>query len=296
MAILGAHVSVAGGLPLAVTRARALGCDAFQIFSRNASRWHAPPLDSAVVRAFRQTLDGSGIGPVVAHASYLVNLAAAEGPLREQSLETMADELGRADALGLLGVVLHPGSAGTETPEVAIARVARAVRTLLQRTRGSRTLLLLEHTAGQGRSIGHRFEHLQRVIAKAGGSPRLGICLDTCHLLAAGYDIASADGYEQTFADFDRVVGLERLRIIHVNDSKRPCGSRIDRHAHIGEGFVGIDAFARLVNDPRLRRIPMLLETEKQPSRRPADTSPDPWDIMNLTRLRRLLPSLPATA
>lgn len=284
----GTHASVAGGLPLAVARAQALGCDAFQIFSRNANRWQAPPLEPTVARAFRRAVERSGMGPVVSHASYLVNLGAPEGPLRTQSLDAMHDELMRASTLGLLGVVLHPGTFGDDTPEAALDRIAAGLRQLLKRTRTHPTMLLVEHTAGQGRSLGHCFEHLAHLVRGVDGAPRVGVCLDTCHLLASGYDLTSAAGYLETFAAFDRLVGFERLRVIHVNDSKKPCGSRVDRHAHVGDGFVGLDGFARLVNDPRLDGMPMLLETEKQPLRRTCDTSPDPLDTMNLARLRAL--------
>jgi deoxyribonuclease-4 len=287
--LLGAHVSVAGGLRLAVARARALECAAFQIFSRNANRWVVPPLDPAAARVFRDDVDRAGLGPVVSHASYLINLAAPPGPLRDQSLEAMTDELRRAEVLGLLGVVVHPGSAGTASEGLGLERIGDALRRLLRARAGGRTMILVEHTAGQGRSLGYRFEQLARLIDLANGSRRVGVCLDTCHLLAAGYDISTEPGYRQTLAAFDRQVGFERLRVFHLNDSKKPCGSRVDRHANIGEGYVGTEGFRRLVNDRRFARLPMLLETEKLPGRRSSDITPDPFDAMNLARLRALL-------
>jgi deoxyribonuclease-4 len=289
MPLLGTHVSVAGGLPLAVARAEALGCAAFQIFSRNANRWAAPPLDPVGVHAFRTARDRCEMATAVSHGSYLVNLAAPAGSLRDQSVAALADELARAETLGLLGVVLHPGSGGEAPEEIALERAGDALRTVLKSTTRSPTMILLEHTAGQGRSVGHRFEHLAALIGSVDGSPRVGVCLDTCHLLAAGYDIATANGYRRTFDDFDRMVGLDRLRVFHVNDSKKPCGSRVDRHAHIGEGHVGIDGFARLLNDRRFERLPMLLETKKNPLRRARDTAPDALDRMNMDRLRGLV-------
>jgi deoxyribonuclease-4 len=286
---LGSHVSVAGGLSLAVERAQALGCEAFQIFSRNANQWAAPPLDPLRVRAFRQAVAGAGLAPIVSHGSYLVNLAAPAGTLRQQSLAAVADELDRAHALGLLGVVLHPGCCGTQSVDVGLEHVGAALRALLKAQPRRRVMILLEHTAGQGSAVGHRFEHLARLIELADGSPRVGVCLDTCHLVAAGYEIGTAAGYQRTFEEFDKLVGFDRLRVFHINDSKRACGSRVDRHAHIGEGHVGLEGFRRLLNDRRFRGLPMLIETEKQPIKRPRDTAPDPLDAMNLARLRSLL-------
>jgi deoxyribonuclease-4 len=283
-------VSVAGGFPLAVSRARALGCDALQLFARNPNRWQAPPIGPVEAGAFRDALETAApLGPAVSHASYLINLAASGEALRSHSLEALGDELDRAATLGLLGVVLHPGSRGAQSESAAIERIASGLRTVFRARRRTKTMILLEHTAGQGNAIGHRFEHLRAVIERLDGSPRLGVCLDTCHLLSAGYDISSARGYRRTFLDFDRIVGLDRLVLFHVNDSKTPCGSHVDRHAHIGEGFVGLDAFRRLVNDRRFRDLPMLLETEKLPVRRPLRVEADPFDVMNLARLRALV-------
>lgn len=287
---LGVHVSVAGGLALAVPRALALGCEAFQIFARNPNRWRSPPLDPIEIRRFRDAVAAARIGPVVSHASYLINLAAADEPLRRSSIDALIDELDRAEALGLDGVVLHPGTSAPGEPEPqALDRLARATREVFAARRRQRVRLILEHTAGQGWSLGCTFEQLAGVLARLDGSPRLGVCLDTCHLLASGYDIASARGYRDTFARFASTVGLDRLRVFHVNDSRRPCGSRVDRHAHIGEGHVGLPAFRRLLHDRRFAGLPMLLETEKVPQTRPTSLEPDPLDAMNLARLRRLL-------
>jgi deoxyribonuclease-4 len=291
MPLFGAHVSVAGGPELAVARAAALGCEAFQIFARNANQWSPPPLDPTRVRRFRRALDRCALGPVVSHASYLVNLGAPEGLLRERSMAAMADELDRAEALGLLGVVFHPGTCCGEPDAIALERIAAAMRGLLQARPRRRTMLLVEQTAGQGQSVGYSFHHLARLLALADGSPRIGVCLDTCHLLAAGYDLATPEGYLRTFREFQKLVGFDRLRVVHVNDSKRPCGSRVDRHAHIGDGFIGLQGFRQLVNDRRFARIPLLIETEKQPLARPTDIAPDPLDAMNLARLRSLLGS-----
>ncbi len=201
------------------------------------------------------------------------------------------DELDRARLLGLLGIVVHPGAAAPDAAQTeAIALVADAVRTALASGRRDRTMILIEHTAGQGRAIGYCFEHLAAIIEAVNGSPRVGVCLDTCHLLASGYDIASEAGYAETFDRFSRLVGLDRLRFLHANDSKRPCGSRIDRHEHIGKGHVGLDAFRRLLHDPRLAHLGMAIETEKTKGvcDHPKAPQIDPLDRMNLAVLRKL--------
>ena len=280
-------MSIAGGLPCAVERAVLHGCEALQIFTRSASQWRARPLPGNEVAGFRAALARSGIFPAVAHASYLINLATRSPSLRAQSIASFGEELDRAEALGLMGVVLHPGACtGGSEPE-ALHLVGDAIRELLKERRRAKVMVVLENTAGQGTSVGHRFEHLAAIIARAGGSRRIGVCLDTCHLLAAGFDIVSARGYETTFEAFDRVVGLDRLRVFHLNDSKRPPGSRVDRHEHIGRGEIGLAAFRRLLNDERFDHLPMLLETPKTEGRRGVPEV-DPLDKMNLETLRRL--------
>ena len=286
----GAHLSIAGGLPRAVDRAVATRCESLQIFTKSVGQWRARPLPPDEVARFRARVAETGIQPVVAHNSYLINLAAAEPALRAQSLAALGEEIDRAEALGLDGLVMHPGSYTTGTEEGGLRLVADGLRTLLRQRRRGRVRVLLEHTAGQGTNLGHRFEHLAAIIERLDGTPRVGVCLDTCHLLAAGYDLCSEEGYRDTFADLDRVVGLDRLAAFHVNDSKKPCGSRVDRHEHIGKGCLGLEPFRRLVNDPRFARLPMLLETPKldtPESRRRSDA--DPWDLRNLRTLRGLV-------
>lgn len=286
---IGAHMSVAGGVSKAVDRAALHGCEALQIFAKNANRWHSPALDADEIRRFRQRLDETGIGPVVSHASYLINLATTAPSLRDQSLAAFADEMDRAHALGLMGVVLHPGTCTDGTEAEALRAIANAIAVTLRLHPRRKTMILLEHTAGQGRSVGHRFEHLAAIIEHLGGSPRVGVCLDTCHLVAAGYDIVSADGYQRTFEEFEACVGFERLRAIHANDSKRPCGSRVDRHAHIGHGCLGEAPFERMLHDRRFAGLPMLIETAKAPARGGATAiALDPLDAANLATLRRL--------
>ena len=282
-------MSVAGGVSKAVDRAVLHGCESLQIFSRNASRWVAPPLDPAEVRRFRSRVDETGITPVVSHGSYLINLATAVPALREQSLAALLDELDRADALGLLGVVIHPGTCTSGTEDDALRLVAQSIRTALKARSQRRTMVLLECTAGQGRTVGHRFEHLAAVLEHLDGSPRVGVCLDTCHLVASGCDIVTDQGYDETFAALDRIVGLDRVKVFHGNDSKKPCGSRIDRHEHIGEGCLGLEPFRRLLNDPRFADLPLLIETEKSEGTWKAGAIlEDPLDRKNLDTLRSL--------
>ena len=286
---IGAHMSVAGGVSRAVERALVHGCEALQIFTKNASQWLGKPLDPAEVRRFRSRIDQTVITPVVSHGSYLINLATTSPVLRQQSIAAFVDELDRAHALGLLGVVIHPGTCTAGSEDDALRLIADAIREAFRARPRRRTMVILEHTAGQGRTLGHRFEHLASIIEHLNGSSRIGVCLDTCHLVASGYDIVSASGYEDTFATFDRVVGLSRLKVFHGNDSKRPCGSRVDRHEHIGQGCLGEDTFRRVLHDPRFAGLPILIETEKSKGWERAGTIvPDPLDVKNLDTLRRL--------
>jgi deoxyribonuclease-4 len=287
---LGAHLSIAGGLPRAVDRAEASRCDALQIFTKSAGQWRARVLPDEEIARFRSRVDEAGVHPVVAHNSYLINLAAADPALRAQSLEALGEEFDRAEALGLHGLVMHPGSYTTGTEAGGLQLIADGLARLLRSRPRARAKILLEHTAGQGTNLGHRFEHLRAIIDRLEGSPRVGVCLDTCHLLSAGYDIGTPEGYQRTFDLFDRLVGLDRIEAFHLNDSKKPCGSRVDRHEHIGKGCLGLEPFRMLLNDRRFAGLPMLLETPKldtPESRRLSDV--DPWDARNLRTLRRLM-------
>lgn len=282
-------MSVAGGLPRAVERGVVHGCDAMQIFAKNANQWRGRQLPPEEIRAFRLLVKQSGITPVVSHASYLINLATANRGLHAQSMEAMGDELDRAEALGLLGVVLHPGCYTDGSEAHGLALIADGLDLLLRERRRGRTMVILEHTAGQGTSLGATFEQLATIIGLMKASRRVGVCLDTCHLLASGYDIASPEGYARTFKDFGRIVGFDRLKAFHMNDSKRPLGSRVDRHTHIGEGCVGLDAFGRIVNDRRFEGLPMLLETPKSQGKATGPIVADPLDVKNLSTLRGLV-------
>jgi deoxyribonuclease-4 len=277
---LGAHVSIAGGLDQAPLRGRQVGCDTIQVFTKSSRQWRAKPLAEVEIAAFRANLAATGIRPVVAHDCYLVNLAAPGGDLWRQSVVAFADELARAEQLGIPYLVTHPGSHGGAGVRDGIARVAEALNVVGAGQRHAR--VLLEQTAGQGTSLGHRFEELGAILERVEGGGRLGVCLDTCHLLAAGYDIRTAEGYRATLRNLDVSLGLRRVKVIHLNDSKLGLGSRVDRHAHIGQGMLGLRAFACFLNDPRLQRVPMILET-------PKDGDALRWDRRNLAQLRRLL-------
>ena len=287
---LGAHLSIAGGLPRAVDRAEASGCEALQIFTKSAGQWRARQIPDEEIALFRRRVRQTKIGPVVAHNSYLINLAAADPELRARSIGALRDELDRAEALGLDGLVMHPGSYTSGTEAGGLRLIAEGLAEIVDSRPDARTRVLLEHTAGQGTNLGHRFEHLAEIIDRLGGTRRVGVCLDTCHLIAAGYDICSEAGYEATFRQFGKTVGFGRLKAFHVNDSKKPCGSRVDRHEHIGKGCLGLEPFRRILNDPRFAKLPMLLETPKldtPQSRRLSDV--DPLDKRNLDVLRKLL-------
>jgi deoxyribonuclease-4 len=282
--LLGAHMSIAGGLHNALIKAHDYGFDTMAMFVRNQRQWHGPPLDDAAVGTFRRMRRKLGIGPIAAHGSYLLNLAGV-GAVRRNSLVALADEYSRCMRLGIDFLVIHPGSAARLAS--GIARLADALNAVVaeglrQFPRGP-TAILLETTAGGGNAIGGRFENLAAVLDRLTPPRRFGVCLDTCHIFAAGYDIRTPATYETTMSEFHRVIGLKRLRAIHLNDSKGDLGSRWDRHAHIGHGRLGRRAFALLVRDRRLARTPMILETPKETDSRGRD-----WDRLNADVLRRL--------
>jgi deoxyribonuclease-4 len=274
-------MSVAGGVSRGLERALQIRIDAVQIFTKNNNRWSEQPLASEEIARFKETARGFERANVVSHAAYLINLAAPDPRVHARSLEALRDELARAEALGLPWVVLHPGSHLGHGEDWGIERIADSLNQVLSRTRGIRAGVLLETTAGQGHSVGHRFEHLAQIMKRVRTRKRLGVCLDTCHIFAAGYEIRDLPHYLETIAIFDRTVGIKRLHALHLNDSRRPLGSRVDRHAHIGEGEIGLDGFAHVLNDPRLRHLPMILETPKGPDMKE--------DVRNLKRLRKLI-------
>jgi deoxyribonuclease IV len=260
---LGAHESIAGGLHKAFDRAQSVGCDAVQIFVKPNRAWAVKPLTEEDVARFKAKAEETAIQPVVGHASYLLNLASPKDDLWKKSCDTLVIELERCEALGVGWLVLHPGSHVGSGEEAGLARVARGLGEVHAATPGLRAQILLENTAGQGTNLGYSFEHLAWLIEQTPEGERLGVCFDTCHAFAAGYELRTSEGYGATLETFDSVVGLERLKAIHLNDCKGDLGSRKDRHEHIGKGFIGLGGFRHVLNDPRLTDLPGLLETPK---------------------------------
>lgn len=275
-------MSIAGGLDQAPLRGQQAGCDTIQVFTKSNRQWAARPLSDREVEGFKANLAATGISPVVAHDCYLLNLAAPRAALWRKSVAAFRMEMDRAERLGIPYLVTHPGAHLGAGEAEGIARVAEALNHLHAASPSARVQVLLETTAGQGSSLGRRFEELAAILAQVEHEDRVGICLDTCHVFAAGYDIRSAEGYWRTLRELDGCVGLRRLQAIHLNDSVQGLGSRVDRHAHIGEGRLGLEAFRLIVTDRRLSRVPMILET-------PKDHDFVKADRRNLGRLRRLL-------
>jgi deoxyribonuclease-4 len=263
--LLGAHESIAGGVEKALERGQEVGCDTVQIFVKSPNRWASKPLAEENVVAFKEAVAETGIWPVFAHSLYLINLATPDDALWNKSLAALTDDLERCEQLGLPGLVLHPGSHRGSGEEAGIDRIAGALDEVHTRLPGYQVQVWLEITAGQGDHLGYEFGQLRAMIDGVQASERLGICFDTAHAFAAGYELRTREGYEATWAEFDQALGLDRLKAIHLNDSKKEFGSRVDRHDHIGKGLLGLEPFRFLVNDPRFRGIPMTLETDKGP-------------------------------
>jgi deoxyribonuclease-4 len=263
--LLGAHQSIAGGVEKALGRGQEAGCDTIQIFVKTPSRWVSKPLAEENVVAFRAAVAETGIWPVFAHALYLINLATPDEALWRKSLDALTDDLERCERLELPGLVIHPGSHMGRGEEAGLTRIIAALDEVHTRLPGYKVQVWLETTAGQGDQLGYRFEHLQAMIAGVQAPERLGVCFDTAHAFAAGYELRTREGYQETWATFDRLLGLDRLRAVHLNDSKRALGSRVDRHEHIGQGLLGVEPFRLLLNDTRFHGVPMTLETEKGP-------------------------------
>ncbi|MBI5395800.1 MAG: deoxyribonuclease IV [Verrucomicrobia bacterium] len=255
-------MSIAGGVDKAIERGRRTGCDAIQIFTRGNMQWHSRALRAEEIAAFKRLRAETGIGPVFAHDCYLINLGATNPVTLRRSIEGMVDELQRADALELPFVVAHPGAHMGAGENAGLRRIADSLKEVFRQTRGSSVKVALETTAGQGTNLGYRFEHLAELISRA-GPERLAVCVDTCHLLAAGYDSRTPKAFAKVAADFGRIIGWRFLVAVHLNDSKTPLGSRVDRHEHIGKGHVGKGAFRLVLNHPRFSRVPGVLETPK---------------------------------
>jgi deoxyribonuclease IV len=269
--IVGAHQSIAGGFTRAVERAVETGCDALQVFTRNVNRWTADPIAPADAAAFRRAVRDAGLACVVAHDSYLINPASADDELREKSIAGLVTEIERADTLGIPWVVAHPGAAGDQPRDTAVRRAAEGIAAALNRTAGRAAGILVETTAGQGSCLGASFTEIGAILAivdaaapRGGPAERAAVCLDTCHVFAAGYGLAPAAELDRTLAEFEAAIGLSRLRLIHANDSKRERGSRVDRHEAIGAGKIGPEAFRLLMRHALLDGVPIILETPKE--------------------------------
>ncbi len=259
--ILGAHISTAGGVDKAPARSEPLGITAIQIFTKNQRQWVAKPLPDDEIQAWHKEVKKYNITHAISHDSYLINLCAPDPEKLEKSLNSMTDELERAEALGLSHVVAHPGSHLKEGEEWGVEKIAESISELHRRLPGYKAKIALENTAGQGTNLGYSFEQLAKMIELSQENDRLAICFDTCHAFSAGYDIHTEEAYEKTWSEFDRIIGRDRLAAIHLNDTKKPLGSRVDRHEQIGDGLLGEETFRMLMNDERLLKIPAFLET-----------------------------------
>ncbi|MGH6677587.1 MAG: deoxyribonuclease IV [Bradyrhizobium sp.] len=287
MPLFGAHMSIAGGCHNALLEAQARGCESVQLFTRAPGQWSGRELSDDEVRLFRRTLRQTRLRQPMAHDCYLTNLASPDETLYRRSLETFLIELRRVEQLGLRYLVMHPGAHMGSGEEAGLARIAAAFDEIHSRMPKCKARVLLETTAGQGSTLGHRFEHLGRILSLVSEPDRLGVCFDTCHVFAAGYALAPAGKYRASMRAFDRAIGLRRLRVFHVNDSLKPQGSRVDRHAHIGRGEMGLEPFRLLVNDRRFRNRPMILETPKE------EGEESDMDAVNLAALRGLMTANP---
>jgi len=263
MPLLGAHMSIAGGLHLAFARILKVKGEALQIFLGNQRQWKTPPLTEEMVENFRQQWAKNNQIVVAAHDSYLINLAAPDSAIAEKSVAGFADELERAETLGIPFVIAHPGSHRGQGVDMGLETFVCNLDLAITRSKTSQVMVLIETTAGQGTNLGSTFEEIGFILSHSQYGDSLGVCFDTSHSFAAGYDFRTPETYEQTFSQFDQIIGLERLRFFHLNDSKRPLGSRVDRHEHIGKGEMGLEGFRLLLNDNRFRRHPMVLETPK---------------------------------
>jgi len=271
----GFHISIAGGLSKVVDRAKDLGCQTIQIFSRSPRAWASPgPAQGS--REFKEALKAAGIYPLFVHLPYLPNLATSDNALYKKSLKMLCQDLERAAVLGAEFLVVHPGNCGKAGIEPSLARIAQAINRAFKEVKND-VVLLLENTAGQGTEVGYSFAHLKKIIDKVKNKGRIDVCLDTAHAAGAGYELSTQEGLGETLKEFDRVVGLERVRLLHLNDAKAPIGSHKDRHQHIGRGYIGLEGFRRIINHPRLKDLPGIMET-------PRDIS----DIKNMEVMRSL--------
>lgn len=281
--LLGAHTSIEGGVSCAIDLAAKLKFNTMQIFTKNNNRWFGKPLTEKEIAEFKDKLKASKINPVVTHDCYLINLCAADKIILKKSRDAFIDELNRCEQLGIPYLNFHPGGHLGQGEEDGIKIIAESLNIAHSQTKNFSAKSMIETTAGQGTSIGYRFEHLKEIIDLVDDKSRLCICIDTAHIFASGYDIRSAGMYEKTMKEFDTIIGLNLLKCIHINDSKKNLGTRVDRHEHIGKGFIGLEGFRNIMNDKRLLNIPKILETPK--------TKGQKEDLQNLKVLRSLIKS-----
>ena len=260
--LLGAHVSIAGGVHHAIGRGEDLGCTAIQIFTKNAAQWESNPLAEEEVKKFKKESARTGI-MVVVHDAYLINLGSPNTALLKKSQAAFLDEMERAEELEIPYLIMHPGAHTGSGEDAGIKSVARSFNIILRKTSGFRVKILVENTAGQGTALGHSFQHLQRIIEQTTEPERMGVCLDSCHAFAAGYDLRGPSDYQRVMDEFDAVIGLDRLKALHLNDCKKGLGLRVDRHEHLGKGTLGLEFFRLVMNDPRFRHVPKIIETPK---------------------------------
>lgn len=265
MPFLGAHMSIAGGVELAPERGKNVGCEIIQIFTKNSNQWNDPTISDEAAATFKEEMKRHGLKVAFAHDSYLINLGSPDKVLYQKSLKAFIAEHERSEKLGLMGIAFHPGAHMREGEEAAIKRIAKAINNTHEKTPGFKVLTLLENAAGQGSTVGHRFEHLSAIMELVTDKKRIGVCFDTQHAFAAGYDLRTEEGYGKVWEEFDRLVGVKWVRAFHLNDSKKELGTRVDRHEEIGKGYIGKVAFKCLMHDKRFEKIPMSLETPKSP-------------------------------
>jgi deoxyribonuclease-4 len=277
--LLGVHVSIAGHIYESIDRAQALGCNTMQIFSRDPQQWRKSKLKPEDIEEFRERRQRYKISPVFIHVPYLINLASPYNILYKSSIKAYIEDIREAEALGAEYIVTHMGSHKESGEEKGLARITAAINRILERTAGLKVAILLENTSGAGSWLGYKFQHQRSVIEGIEDKSRVGICFDTCHAYTAGYDLSSAQGYKNTIEALDRIVGLERLKLIHINDTKEKLASHRDRHEHIGKGHIGLKGFRQLVNDPRLKDAAFILETPKDNEKA---------DRVNLEKIRKL--------
>ncbi len=263
--LLGAHMSIAGGVGNAFLEGKKVDCDAIQIFTKSSRQWASKPYTKGEIEQFHRNRKETGIGAVVAHDSYLLNMGSPDAALRKRSVAAFIDELERCEVLAVTNLIAHPGAHVGAGELDGIKTIAKSLDEVHKACPGYGAKVTLEITAGQGSNLGYRFEQIGNMIDATKESERLRVCFDTEHAFAAGYDLRTKEGYERTFSEFDEIIGIERLAAFHLNDSKKEFHSRVDRHEHIGKGFIGIEAFRLLINDKRFWGLPMCLETPKGP-------------------------------